>query len=167
METLGLVGYGVATVAYLLFLLLLLAAKQKIFASQLMVFACFSTLLACSVSAFQLYYSFPLQVTIAFEAFKACAWSVLLISLNSGVQSFSQLLNNSEIKKYFSICLGCVVLTILSVFLFTQYTGMFIALLALNLWALVLLEQLYRNHKKTTEMGYLATTFRSWHEFYF
>ncbi|MDG2392698.1 MAG: PEP-CTERM system histidine kinase PrsK [Thalassotalea sp.] len=148
METLGLIGYGIAAVAYLLFLLLLLAAKQKVFASQLMVFACCITLLACILSALQIYHSLALQMSIVFEAIKTAAWSVLLISLNSGVQSFSQLLKNPEIKKYFSICLVCVVLTVLSVLLFAQYTGLFIALLALNLWALVLLEQLYRNHKK-------------------
>ncbi|TRX57956.1 XrtA/PEP-CTERM system histidine kinase PrsK [Thalassomonas sp. M1454] len=147
METFGLLGYGIAAVAYLFFLLLLLVAKQKLFASQLMVFSCFITFVACSISAAQLYYSFPLQISIVFEALKTISWSALLISLNCGAGSFSQLIKSSEVKKYLFICLVCVILTVSSVLFFAQYTGLFIALLALNLWALVLLEQLYRNHK--------------------
>ncbi|WNC68473.1 PEP-CTERM system histidine kinase PrsK [Thalassotalea nanhaiensis] len=148
MELLGLIGYGVATIAYLVFFLLLMVARQKTFASQLVIYACLTTLLSVAVCALQVYQSFSLQITFIFEAIKIAFWSLLFISVNTGLQSFQQFIANRQVKKYLLIWLGLSVFGAISVLFLNKYEWLFIVLLALNLFALVNLEQVFRNHQK-------------------
>lgn len=148
MEFLGLVGYGIAVIAYMIFFLLLVVARQKTFASQLVIFACLSTLLSVAVCALQVYQSFSLQLTFIFEAIKIAFWSLLFISVNTGLQSFGQFISNQQIRKYLLIWLGLSTFGVISALLLQKYEWLFIILLALNLFALVNLEQVFRNHQQ-------------------
>ncbi|WNC72525.1 PEP-CTERM system histidine kinase PrsK [Thalassotalea psychrophila] len=148
MEFLGLIGYGIAAIAYLVFFLLLMVARQKTFASQLVIYACLTTLLSVAVCALQVYQSFSLQLTFIFEAIKIAFWSLLFISVNTGLQSFGQFIANQQVKKYLLIWLGLSVFGAFSVWVLQKYEWLFIVLLALNLFALVNLEQVFRNHQQ-------------------
>lgn len=147
MEILGLIGYSTAAIAYLIFLLLIFVGKQQGFTNRLMMLACLGSFAAALISTLQMYYSFSLPFTLLIEAIKICCWSVLLLSLNNGVGSLSEFLSQPQLKKYLIICGLGIAIAAIEIIQFQQYSWVFIILLAFNLTALVLLEQLYRNHK--------------------
>ncbi len=146
LELLGFLGYVAASFAYFIFILLLLAARNKTLAGRLVLLASLCTLLSFAGGSLQFKYHFSLQVIFGFETLKLALWSLLILSTKEKVFSLSQAIKQPAIQQYLLVwgALSLLVwLVVLTGFAETKY--LFILFLVLNLWALVQLEQLYRN----------------------
>jgi len=146
MEWVGISGYMLSAFAYLVFILLLLAARNKTLSGRLVLFSSIFVFTSSVVSILQIDSGVPLQAVLGFETIKLALWSLLILATQYNLQLFSQLLNHPKIKKYL---ITWVVLSA-SLWIIALYTQggskyLFLLFLALNLWTLVLLEQLYRN----------------------
>jgi putative PEP-CTERM system histidine kinase len=146
LETIGLVGYFFASIAYLIFILLLLAARNSTLSGRLVLIASFLILASSITAALQIEQTFSLQWVLLIETFKLAIWSVLILSTQVNVSSIKVALRQPKIKKYLltwlSLSLVCWAGTLF------QQEGtkyLFSLFLILNLWLMVLLEQLYRN----------------------
>ncbi|OUS23470.1 hypothetical protein A9Q98_14930 [Thalassotalea sp. 42_200_T64] len=148
MDLLGLIGYSIASIAYLLFSLLLLATKQKSFTSNLMLVAVLMVLIANLLSALQLYHGFSLSIIFAIEAIKLAAFTLLLFSIRINPKRLAEFLVNKAVAQFLPLWLAGVIVASISIFYLLNYSLVFIALLAMNLYPLVLLEQLYRNSEE-------------------
>ncbi|GAA0818151.1 PEP-CTERM system histidine kinase PrsK [Colwellia asteriadis] len=146
MEVIGTSGYFLAACAYLIFILLLLAAGNKALSGRLILFTAVLTLFSTLMAAFHSLGSYSLIFVLAIETFKLAAWSVLILSTQENLQNVKALVSNKKVKQYLLIwavlSLGCWGMA-LYVPDSTKY--LFSLFLLLNLWLLVLLEQLYRN----------------------
>jgi putative PEP-CTERM system histidine kinase len=146
MELVGILGYAFAALAYLVFILLLFAARNNTLSGKLVLIACFLILASSVTAALQIDQDYLLQWVLLVETFKLAIWSLLILSTQANVNSFKAALGQPQIKKYlltwFFLSLLCWVGTLLQP-QGTKY--LFSLFLLLNLWLMVLLEQLYRN----------------------
>ncbi|KGJ94725.1 XrtA/PEP-CTERM system histidine kinase PrsK [Colwellia psychrerythraea] len=146
MEVIGTSGYFLASCAYAVFILLLLAARNKTLAGSLVLLAAFLVFSSSLAAALQPKKEFSLLIVMAIETFKLAVWSILIICTQANITTVKELISHPKVKKYLQIfsslsvlCWGAALLLPDSVkFLFSLF-------LLLNLWLLVLLEQLYRN----------------------
>lgn len=146
METIGLLGYLLAGFAYFIFILLLLAARNKTLSGRLVLVG--STLVFASsvASALQIDQGFSLHTILLIETFKLATWSLLILCTQTNVNSLGTALRQPKIRNYLltwfalsALCwLGALSQPYGSKYIFTLF-------LLLNLWLMVLLEQLYRN----------------------
>ncbi|MCJ8321075.1 MAG: PEP-CTERM system histidine kinase PrsK [Colwellia sp.] len=146
MEWVGISGYMLSACAYLVFILLLLAARNKTLSGRLVLFSSIFVFTSSIVSIMQIDRGLSLQVVLALETIKLALWSLLILATQNNLQVLSQLLKHPKIKKYFITWL--VLSASLWIIAFYTLGGskyLFLLFLALNLWTLVLLEQLYRN----------------------
>lgn len=142
----GLLGYLLAACAYLVFILLLFAARNNTLSGRLVLIGS-SLVLASSITAtLQIDQAFELQWVLLIETFKLAVWSLLILSTQANVSSIKAALKQAHIKRYLLIWFlmsascwtGALFLPQGSKYLFSLF-------LLLNLWLMVLLEQLYRN----------------------
>ena len=146
MEYVGFIGYGLAGLAYVVFALLLFAARNKSSLAILLIACVLITASANLVAALQVDFGFSLMWVMALDTVKIACWAVLVLSCNVEFSSFKNLLKNHYIKQYLTVwllltlvCYGAT----LGMGLSTKY--LFLLFIMLNLWSLVLLEQLYRS----------------------
>jgi len=146
MELIGVSGYVLATLAYIVFILLLLAARNKTLSGRLVLLSSLFVLSSSVAGALQIYQGFSLKYVLVFETFKLAFWSLLIICSQSNINSLRDFFSQTKITQYLTIW------TILSAVcwgaaLYFPEGGKYIfsLFLLLNLWLLVLLEQLYRN----------------------
>lgn len=145
MYTVGIWGYSFASIAYVIFSLLILAAHKQssiakwLFLSSLIVGG------ANVVAVLQIVIGFSLQWVMLADVIKIAAFSVLILSFNVEKDSLLEVLKNRIVVKYllfwfFSsvICWGA------SYTLDLSYQYLFLLFVLLNLTSLVLLEQVYR-----------------------
>ncbi|MCW8832337.1 MAG: PEP-CTERM system histidine kinase PrsK [Colwellia sp.] len=146
MALIGISGYLLAGCAYLVFILLLLAARNKTLSGRLVLLGSVFVLASSVAAAIQIDQGFSLQTVLLIETFKLAIWSLLILCTQANAHSISSAFHHPKIKKYLltwfvlsSLCwLGAL----------TQPQGakyLFSLFLLLNLWLMVLLEQLYRN----------------------
>jgi putative PEP-CTERM system histidine kinase len=143
--TLGIWGYSFASIAYVIFSLLILAAHNQ---SSIAKWLFFSSLMASganAVAALQIYVGFSLQWAMLADVIKIAAFSVLILSFNIEKSSIKQILKNRIVIKYLLfwssssiVCWG------VSYMLSFSYEYLFLLFVLLNLINLVLLEQIYR-----------------------
>ncbi|KGJ95971.1 hypothetical protein ND16A_1150 [Thalassotalea sp. ND16A] len=145
MDLFGLIGYSIASIAYLLFSLLLLATKQKAFTSNLMLVAIVTVLIANLASALQLYHGLSLTIIFAIETIKLAAFTLLLFSIRVNPKTLSEFLARRAVAQFLLLWLAGILVATISIFYLLNYSLVFIVLLTMNLYPLVLLEQLYRN----------------------
>jgi putative PEP-CTERM system histidine kinase len=146
MEVIGTSGYLLASFAYIIFILLLLAARNKTFAGKLILVAALLILASSLTSAVQPKQGFSLLVVMVIETLKLAVWSVLIICTQANIISFKQLMTEPKVKYYLKIWAGLAVICWgLVIFSTDNIKTLFSLFLLLNLWLLVLLEQLYRN----------------------
>ena len=148
MELIGLIGYGIAAIVYLIFFLLLVVAKQPTFASKIALLACIGSLVVLALSGLQIYLRLSLQYILLIEILKVALWCSVFLSINYGVDSLSSFFKHKLIRIYIIAGSLAAASISVSVILFANYDWLFLILLVLNLLGLVLLEQLFRNHKK-------------------
>ena len=129
MELVGFIGYSLSLFGYLVFIFLIVAARnQQILARWTMISALF-TALATGTAALQIKLGFSLQWVMFAE-----------------LSSIRQLLSNYHIRQYViiwsTLMVGCWLSSYLLDF---TYEYVFIFFIVINLWSLVLIEQLYRS----------------------
>ncbi|WP_371375694.1 hypothetical protein [Thalassotalea aquiviva] len=145
MEQIGLVGYVLATLAYGVFFLLLFVTKQKTMISHLLLLAIVAGIAASVTTALQLFLSFSLLVAFFVEAVKLALFTIFILSIRYTPQNSKQLISHPTVIKYLSLMTVALALSLASVLYQQSYSLMFLTFLSLNLYPLVLLEQLYRN----------------------
>lgn len=146
MELLSLSGYIFASLAYFIFILLLVAARNTRISGHLVLLGGLFTLASFATATWQLKQGFSLKFVFIFEAFKLLNWALLILATREHISSFMQFIANRQIRKSVFICLLLnVICWGLTFYIGTGTKYLFVLFLALNLWILVLLEQLYRN----------------------
>jgi len=148
LELFGLSGYILASFAYFVFVLLLFAARNRTLLGRLVLLGSLTSLASFTLGSFQLEQHFSLRNVFIFENIKLLFWSLLILTTREGVTSFKEFFINRAVKQYLIIW---TVLSLIS-WITTIYIGnnskyLFMLFLVFNLWAMVLLEQLYRNAK--------------------
>ncbi|TMM45250.1 XrtA/PEP-CTERM system histidine kinase PrsK [Colwellia ponticola] len=146
MEVIGTTGYFLAASAYAVFILLLLAARNKTLAGGLMLFAALLVFSSSLLSALQPKQEFSLLIVMAIETIKLAVWPLLILCTQANIPSVKALLGSSKAKQYLQVWFGLsVICWTATLFIPHSVKFLFSLLLLLNLWLLVLLEQLYRN----------------------
>ncbi len=146
MEVIGTSGYFLAACAYAVFILLLLAARNKTLAGGLMLLAALLVFSSSLSAALQPKQGFSLLIVMAIETFKVAVWSLLIICTQVNITSVKALVSHPKVKQYLQIFSGLSVLCWgAALFMPDSVKYLFSLFLLLNLWLLVLLEQLYRN----------------------
>ncbi|MBU2869111.1 XrtA/PEP-CTERM system histidine kinase PrsK [Colwellia sp. E2M01] len=146
MEVIGISGYFLATSAYLVFILLLLAARNKTLTGGLVLLAALLVFASSLSAALQPKQGFSLLIIMAIETFKLAVWSLLIICTQANIKSINDFVTHPKIKQYLKVWVGLSLLCWLAVFFVNDGVSyLFLLFLLLNLWLLVLLEQLYRN----------------------
>jgi len=146
MDVIGSSGYFLAACAYAVFILLLLAARNKTLAGSLILLAAFLVSASSLSAALQPKQGFSLLIVLAIETFKIAVWSLLIICTQANITSLKAFISHPKVKQYLQIwaalsalCWGA------ALFIPDSVKLLFSLFLLLNLWLLVLLEQLYRN----------------------
>ncbi|MBA6381790.1 PEP-CTERM system histidine kinase PrsK [Colwellia sp. BRX10-6] len=146
MDSLGLFGYSLAGIAYLVFALLIFAARNKTTLARWVLVSVLVTVIANGVAALQIKLGFSLQWAMLADGFKVACWSLLILLCNTEQRSFRAVIANSHIRQYIKVwTILMVACWLASVLLNYSYEYLFLLFIVLNLWSLVLLEQLYRS----------------------
>ena len=146
MEVIGTSGYFLASCAYAVFILLLLAARNRTLAGGLVLLAAFLVFSSSLTAALQPKQEFSLLIVMAIETFKVAVWSILIICTQANITTVKALISHPKVKQYLQIFSGLSVLCWgAALFLPDSVKFLFSLFLLLNLWLMVLLEQLYRN----------------------
>lgn len=142
----GILGYAGASIAYAIFAIMLFAARNKTPVARWLLICAFVMVFANGFAAAQMEFSFTLQWVMALDSLKIACWSILILSFNSEHKTIAKLLKDVYIKRYLSTWLALVVSSwVISFWLNYTYDYIFLLFVALNLWTLVLLEQVYRS----------------------
>ncbi|MDO6506854.1 PEP-CTERM system histidine kinase PrsK [Colwellia sp. 4_MG-2023] len=145
MYTVGIWGYSFASIAYVLFSLLILAAHNKSSIAKWLLFSALMAATANIIGALQVSLGFSLQWAMLADAIKIAAFSVFILSFNIEKGNVKDVLHNETVRKYLLFWFGSsIVCWGLSYTLDYSYEYLFLLFVILNLLSLVLLEQIYR-----------------------
>lgn len=146
MDFIGLTGYSLASIAYLVFALLIIAARNSSLLAKWLLFSTFVTFTSNLVSALQIKIGFSLQWAMLSDGIELACWSILVLLFNTESKSVRQLIRDYYVRQYLTFwSLFMLGSWLLSYWLEHAYVYIFLLFVILNLWLLVLLEQLYRN----------------------
>jgi putative PEP-CTERM system histidine kinase len=146
MDSLGLFGYSLASAAYFVFALLIFAARNKTSLARWVLVSVLVTVIANGVAALQIQIGFSLQWVMLADGIKVACWSLLILLCNTEQRSFRAIIANSHIRQYIKVwTILMVACWFASVLLHYSYEYLFLLFIVLNLWSLMLLEQLYRS----------------------
>ena len=150
MEMIGLTGFTLGASAYFMFALLVFAARNKTLFARWMLISVLITFVAYLVAFMQIKLSYGLQWVMLADGFKIAAWSVLVLLCNTESSAIRQLWHARHVRQYLliwsSLMIGCFSMIEYLHFSSVYYFYLF---LILNLWCLVLIEQLYRSAENT------------------
>lgn len=145
MYTIGIWGYSFASIAYILFSLLILAAHNQSSIAKWVLFSALMAGAANIVGVLQISIGFSLQWAMLADAVKVATFSVLILSFNIEKSSVQEILKNKTVCKYLLFWGGStLVCWVITYALDFSYEYLFLLFVLLNLTSLVLLEQLYR-----------------------
>lgn len=146
MDFVGFVGYSLNFIAFLIFMFMLITARNKLTLARWTIVAVLTSTIAALLAAAQLKLHFSLQWVMLADGIKIAAWAILVLICNTELTSIRQLFSNYHIRQYTSIwaCLMAVC-WLATYFLDYTYEYIFLLFIVLNLWSLVLIEQLYRS----------------------
>lgn len=146
MDFIGLIGFSLASAAYTVFALLIIAARNKSLIARWLLFCIVVTQVGTLVAALQIKFGYSLQWAMLADCLKIACWSLLIILFNTQDRNIRALIKNFYVRQYLGIWLLLVTGSWLtSYWLEYAYEYIFLLFIVLNLWMLVLLEQLYRN----------------------
>ncbi|QBY04191.1 PEP-CTERM system histidine kinase PrsK [Thalassotalea sp. HSM 43] len=148
METIGLIGYGLAAIAYLFLLVLLISHRQPSVATKILLVSVAISLVVYLLNAWQVYQSFSLRFGLVFESLRLMAWGALFLLVISGSDKVVSLVKLPASKNFILLYLGLTAVIVVNLFFNPGYQWLFIGLLSMNLLTLVVLEQLYRNSQQ-------------------
>lgn len=151
MYTVGIWGYSFASIAYIIFFLLILAAHNQSNIAKWMLFSAMTAGIANVIATLQITVGFSLQWAMLADAVKLAAFSMLIFSFNLDKVGMLTIVKNKNVRKYslyglltIAACWG------ISHSLDYSNKYLFLFFVMLNLANLVLLEQIYRS--ATVEM---------------
>ena len=145
MYSVGIWGYSFASIAYVIFSLLILAAHNKTSIAKWLLFSSFMAVGANTVAALQISVGFSLQWAMLADVTKVAVFSILTLSFNIEKGSILEILKNKIVVKYLLFWFASsVVCWGTSYVLDLSYQYLFLLFVLLNLTSLVLLEQIYR-----------------------
>jgi len=145
MYTVGVWGYSFASIAYIIFSLLILAAGNQSSITKGVFFSALIAGAANIVAALQIYAGFSLQWAMLADVIKIVTFSVLVLSFNIEEASIKEILKNKTVIKFLLLCFSSTVVCWgASYMLKFSYEYLFLLFVLLNLTSLVVLEQLYR-----------------------
>lgn len=146
MHSIGFLGYAIASFSYVIFILLILAARNNTLLAKSIIICAFLTFFANLIAGLQIKFGYSLQWVMLADGVKIACWSILILLCNTEIKRFSRLFSNAYIKKYCLIWLALMISCWLLTFTLNfSYEYLFLLFIILNLWTLVLLEQLYRS----------------------
>jgi len=146
MYTVGIWGYSFASIAYVIFSLLIIATHNKSSIAKWLLFSAFMAAIANIVGGLQISLGFSLQWAMFADSIKIAAFSVLILSFDIEKGNLKAILKNKLIGKYLLFWLGSsITCWMLSYALGHSYEYLFLLFVLLNLIGLVLLEQIYRS----------------------
>jgi len=146
MDSFGLTGYSLASAAYLLFALLIFAARNNTTLARWVSLSTLVTVVANVVAALQIEIGYSLQWVMIGDAGKIACWSILILLCNTEHRSFRDMIANKYIRQYVSIWSILMLVCWLTTYMLNfSYEYLFLLFIVLNLWSLVLIEQLYRS----------------------
>ncbi len=135
MNSIGFLGFAFASFSYVIFTLLILAARNNTLLARCIIICALSTLAANLVAALQIKWGFSLQLVMVADGFKIACWSILILICNTEEPTFRRLLSNVYIKKYCLIWLGLMLSCWgLTYSLNFSYEYLFLLFIVLNLW---------------------------------
>lgn len=145
MYLVGIWGYSFASIAYVLFSLLIIAAHNQSSIAKWFLFSALMAGAANIIGAFQISLGFSLQWAMLIDAIKIASLSVLILSFDIEKGSIKEILRNKKVSKYLLFWFGSLTVCWgLSFTLNFSYEYLFLLFVLLNLTSLVLLEQIYR-----------------------
>jgi putative PEP-CTERM system histidine kinase len=146
MDFIGSIGFSLASVAYAVFTLLIIAARNNSLLARWVLFCIVVTVASNTIAVLQIKFGYSLLWAMFADGFKIACWSLLIILFNTEDRSIRVLIRNYYVRQYIAIWLllmvGC---WFVSYWLDYAYEYIFLLFIVLNLWILVLLEQLYRS----------------------
>ncbi|MFD2165569.1 XrtA/PEP-CTERM system histidine kinase PrsK [Thalassotalea euphylliae] len=146
MEVIGIAGFGLASVAYLVFSLLLLVIRQKSFIAKQIVFISVMVLATSIMSLVQIQLSLSLKYVLLLENVKLSLYLLLLVFLRHGVNSLSQAFRSKDVRlAIFYMAIASTACWSFSLVSEDGHHFLFLLFLVLNLGIMVYLEQIYRN----------------------
>ncbi|GAA6174052.1 PEP-CTERM system histidine kinase PrsK [Colwellia sp. KU-HH00111] len=145
MYIVGIWGYSFASIAYVIFVLLILAAHNQASIAKWLMFSALVAGIANAISALQITLGFSLQWAMLVDGIKIAVFSILVLSFNVEKGSAIEVYKNTTVRKYLLLWFSAMVVCWgLSYALNFSYEYLFLLFVLLNLISLVLLEQLYR-----------------------
>ncbi|MBL4941952.1 MAG: PEP-CTERM system histidine kinase PrsK [Colwellia sp.] len=145
MYKVGIWGYSFASIAYIIFSLLILAAHNQSSIAKWVLFSALMASMANMIGVLQITLGFSLQWAMLVDAIKIATFSVLILSFNIEKGSVQEIFKNKRVSKYLLFWLGAILVCWgISYSLDYAYEYLFLLFVLLNLTSLVLLEQLYR-----------------------
>lgn len=146
MYTVGIWGYSFASIAYVIFSLLIIAAHNQSSIAKWLLFSAIMAGMANTVAALQITIGFSLQWAMLADAIKIAAFSVLILSFNVEKGNIAGIIKNKAVSKYLLFWLGSVVTCWGGHYVLEfSFEYLFLLFVLLNLTSLVLFEQLYRS----------------------
>ena len=100
MTLIGVSGYLLASGAYLVFILLLLAARNKTLPGRLVLVGSILVFASSLVAALQINQGFSLQSVLLLENVKLAIWSLLILCTQTNVHSIRSALAQPKIKRH-------------------------------------------------------------------
>jgi len=156
MDIIGFWGYSFASVAYLIFALLIFAARNHSILARWILFSVVMASVANVVAATQISMSFSLQWVMFADAIKIAVFSIFILSFNNDQKDIRSLLSSSIIRKYLVFWFASTSLCWAASYVFNfSYEYLFLLFVLLNLSSLVLLEQLYRGSNNQAKKAIL------------
>lgn len=145
MYTVGVWGYSFASIAYIIFSLLIIAAHNQSSIAKWILISALMAGIANIVGALQVTLDFSLQWAMLADVIKIGAFSVLILSFSIEKGSTQELLKNKAVSKYLLFWFGSTLVCWGGGYaLDSSFEYLFLLFVLLNIVSLVLLEQLYR-----------------------
>ncbi|MDO6425463.1 PEP-CTERM system histidine kinase PrsK [Thalassotalea sp. 1_MG-2023] len=146
MEFIGFVGFVLSFIAYVIFTFLLVAARNTQLLARWTIVSVLTTTVASALAALQIKLGFGLQWVLVADGLKVASWAILVLICNTELTSIRQLLSNYHIRQYVSVWSALMLVCWLASYLLNySYEYIYLLFIVLNLWSLVLMEQLYRS----------------------
>ncbi|WP_448565091.1 XrtA/PEP-CTERM system histidine kinase PrsK [Thalassotalea ganghwensis] len=146
MFSVGIFGYLLAALGFLSFSFLIFAARNKTILAKWILFCALISTFSYGLASAQIQLGFSLMYVMLVDGIRIASWAILVLLCNVEFRSFKSLIKNSFIRRYLVIWTALMAASWYATFYQGYaYDNLFLLFIALNLWTLVLLEQLFRS----------------------
>ena len=146
MFSVGIFGYLLAALGFLSFSFLIFAARNKTILAKWILFSALVSAFSYGLASAQIQLGFSLMFVLLADSIRIASWAVLILLCNVEFRSFKSLVQNIYIRRYIVIWAALMMASwYATIYQGYAYDNLFLLFIALNLWTLVLLEQLFRS----------------------